>query len=165
MTAAELINSIQIATPCSADWEQMRGTGQVRFCEACRKSVYNLSAMSAEEAVATIQRQEGTLCVRLFRRRDGTVIHADCPVGAGQVARRLAGLTKVMLLLACVGASAWLFPNVVRRDSPLRQRFGENWTALVSDLRSMLGWNDPPEPPLMGDMVQGGCPPPMVAPR
>lgn len=155
MTAAELINTIQIATPCSAEWGQMRGDDKVRFCEACRKSVYNLSAMSPDEAHATIQEKEGTLCIRLFRRHDGTVLHQDCPVGMGRVARRLAGLTKVLLLLAGVSASAWLLPNLVRRDSPLRHRLGENWAGLVSDVKSLLGWHEPPELPLMGEIVMG----------
>ena len=166
MTAAELINSIQIATPCSAEWDQMHGDGKVRLCEDCRKSVYNLSAMSADEALATVRDKEGTLCIRLFRRHDGTVIHADCPVGLGRVARRVAGLTKVLLLLAGVTATTWLTPNLVRPDSPLRHRLAENWAALIGDLRSMLGWREPapPPPPLMGEMVLGGCPLPPAPP-
>ena len=37
--------------------------------------------MTAEEAVQVIQEKEGHLCVRLYRRADGTMITADCPVG------------------------------------------------------------------------------------
>jgi hypothetical protein len=60
---------------------------QVHFCALCQKHVYNLLALSAAEAVALIERTEGELCARLYRRRDGTVLTADCPVGQQAAAR------------------------------------------------------------------------------
>src|SRR5262245_30602687 len=36
---------LRIASPCSADWDEMTGDDRVRFCGRCRKNVYNLSEM------------------------------------------------------------------------------------------------------------------------
>jgi hypothetical protein len=38
------LDSIQVTRPCDTDWELMSGDDRVRFCEACQKNVYNLSA-------------------------------------------------------------------------------------------------------------------------
>jgi hypothetical protein len=73
--------NITIATPCHASWDKMKGDEQVRHCEQCHQNVYNLSEMSAAEAVDLIREKEGHLCVRLYRRADGTMITSDCPVG------------------------------------------------------------------------------------
>src|ERR1019366_8474260 len=73
--------TITIAAPCPASWNKMKGDEQVRHCDQCEQNVYNLSEMSAAEAVDLIQKKEGHLCVRLYRRTDGTVITSDCPVG------------------------------------------------------------------------------------
>jgi hypothetical protein len=59
----------------------MEGDERVRYCGLCRKSVYNLSGMTPGEAADLIRRTEGNLCVRLLRRRDGTLLTEDCPVG------------------------------------------------------------------------------------
>jgi hypothetical protein len=75
------LESLRIATPCHADWDEMSGDARVRFCGRCEKNVYNLSAMTRAEAEALVQAKEGRLCVRLFRRSDGTVISGDCPEG------------------------------------------------------------------------------------
>lgn len=77
----EILDSIRIAAPCPAEWGQMTGDERARFCGQCQKHVYNLSAMTAADAVALIREKEGQLCGRLFRRADGTVITSDCPVG------------------------------------------------------------------------------------
>ncbi|WP_123580305.1 hypothetical protein [Abditibacterium utsteinense] len=75
------LEAIHIASPCRADWEQMRGDDRVRHCKACAKNVYNLSTMTREQAKRLISEKEGDLCVQLHRRADGTVITSDCTVG------------------------------------------------------------------------------------
>jgi hypothetical protein len=67
----------------------MTGDDRVRFCEHCRKNVYNLSSMSHDEAAALVRQTEGRLCVRFYRRHDGTILTNDCPVGL-RAARRWA---------------------------------------------------------------------------
>lgn len=84
------LDDIRIASPCDASWEAMSGDDRVRFCGSCQKNVFNLSNMGREDAEALIQKTEGRVCVRFYRRRDGTVLTQDCPVGLRAVRRRLA---------------------------------------------------------------------------
>jgi hypothetical protein len=72
---------VRIASPCSASWEEMKGDDRVRFCKHCDLQVFNLSGLSEREAEELITETEGRLCVRFYRRADGTVITADCPLG------------------------------------------------------------------------------------
>ncbi len=76
-----MLDQIKIASPCSADWEQMKGNDRVRFCAECKKNVFNLSAMTRRDAEALLKQTDGNLCTQLYRRADGTMLTADCPVG------------------------------------------------------------------------------------
>jgi hypothetical protein len=76
-----MLAKASIASPCSADWDQMKGDERVRFCGSCQKNVYNLSALTSADAEALIREKEGNLCARIYLRDDDTVITADCPVG------------------------------------------------------------------------------------
>lgn len=79
MGPSKTLDEIRIATPCSTSWDEMPGDDQVRFCGLCSRSVYNIQAMTSDEAAALIEGREGRLCLRVFRRSDGTVVTADCP--------------------------------------------------------------------------------------
>lgn len=85
-----LLQGLRIASPCTQSWEQMLGNDRVRFCRGCAKNVYNLSAVSREEAETFLQ-QADRACVRLHRRADGTVVSGDCPAGRRQARVRRAG--------------------------------------------------------------------------
>lgn len=41
---------VQITSPCSVSWGAMSGRERVRFCGICRQSVYNVEALSHDEA-------------------------------------------------------------------------------------------------------------------
>lgn len=82
------LNNINIASPCSSDWNEMYGDNRKRFCGECKLNVYNLSGMTQDEAEALITNAEGRLCVRLYKREDGSVITQDCPVGWAKVKQR-----------------------------------------------------------------------------
>jgi hypothetical protein len=83
------LDRLRIATPCPIGWEQMDGSDRVRFCGHCQLNVYNLSALTQEEAETLLAASEGKICARLFRRADGTVITKDCPVGLRALRRRI----------------------------------------------------------------------------
>lgn len=87
--STSLLDRTYVATPCAADWELMEGDEKKRFCGQCSLHVYNVSAMSRGEAEALVSRTEGRLCMRLYRRADGTVITEDCPLGLRAVRRRV----------------------------------------------------------------------------
>jgi len=76
-----LLGEVRVASPCNADWNAMTGDEQVRFCGKCSKNVYNISAMTTQQAELLIREKEGDLCIRYYQRADGTVMTADCPVG------------------------------------------------------------------------------------
>src|ERR1041385_2960508 len=102
------LDNIRVAAPCSADWDSMFGNEQVRSCEQCHLNVYNLSEMSRVEAYRLINQAEGRLCVRFYRRRDGSIITQNCPVGLRAIKRRLsrvatAAASFVLSLMAGVG--------------------------------------------------------------
>jgi len=60
----------------------------MRFCGECKLNVYNLSGMSRQEAEDLVAGAEGRLCVRFYRRIDGTIITENCPVGWAMVKQR-----------------------------------------------------------------------------
>ena len=105
---------IDIARPCPADWDEMRGDAQVRFCKHCSLNVYNLSAMSREQAERLVAETEGRMCVRFYRRLDGTVVTQDCEGALKLAAKRFGRFartaTAVVLTaaLAPLGFSRWL---------------------------------------------------------
>ncbi len=107
MSARLDINSLQVATPCPARWEDMAGDDRARFCRHCQKHVYNFSSMTTKEVETLVVEKEGNLCGRLARRKDGTVITADCPTGRAVVKRKrwqwagglVAGFTLLMTAL------------------------------------------------------------------
>ncbi len=104
------LEQIQVAAPCPANWDEMAGTDQVRFCSGCRKNVYNLSEMTRDEAEALVWEKEGRLCVRFYTRADGTMLTQDCPVGLRALRVKLAKKLSyaAALLLSCgTGLLRW----------------------------------------------------------
>jgi hypothetical protein len=67
----------------------MTGNDRVRFCSQCSLNVFNLSAMTTQEAEDLLRRTEGQLCVRFYRRSDGTILTKNCPVGLQAIRDRL----------------------------------------------------------------------------
>ena len=90
------LDGVRVAAPCPADWEQMIGNERARFCGQCNLNVYNLSSMTRSEAEILIARNEGRLCVRFYRRRDGSIITENCPVGLQAIKRKLSYARKAI---------------------------------------------------------------------
>lgn len=82
------LSNIRVASPCPANWDAMYGDERKRFCGECKLNVYNLSGMTTEEAEQLVTNHEGRLCVRFYRRADGSVITADCPIGLAKLRQR-----------------------------------------------------------------------------
>lgn len=149
----DFLAQIQIASPCSADWDAMAGDDRVRYCRACSKNVYNLSALPADQAAALVREREGELCVRFFRRADGTLLTADCPRGLAAVRQRVrrvwAGIFALAASLLAAAGSAWN-PN---RPASSRE------SGALQQLRASLTTAPPPLiiPPTP---IMGGCPQP-----
>lgn len=110
------LENIKIASPCSQDWNEMIGTQRKRFCGECKLNVYNLSGMSRTEAENLLLNSEGRLCVRFFKRADGTVLTKDCPVGWQAVKQRIAKTATafaslVFAALSGIGLANYSFKN------------------------------------------------------
>lgn len=120
------LTNIKVASPCKAEWKWMYGDGRVRFCPQCNLNIYNLSAMSREEAELLVLRTEGRLCVRFYRRKDGTILTSNCPVGLQafrdkftNVKARIA--TALLSLMVYTWVMVGLFPT--RRNSNIGETF------------------------------------------
>ncbi len=101
------LKNVKIASPCSADWNAMKGDERKRFCGECKLNVYNLSGMTQYDAENLLRNSEGRVCVRFYRRADGTVLTQDCPVGWARVKQRTA------LMAAAAGSLALMLLSVV----------------------------------------------------
>lgn len=101
-----LVERIEIASPCDVPWDTMVGDDKTRFCGQCRLHVHNLSAMSRVEAESLLS-CGGSICVRLYRRADGTVLTQDCPVALRRKSRRrlaIAAVVSASVAAALLGA-------------------------------------------------------------
>lgn len=102
------LDNVRVAAPCPADWDGMYGNERMRFCDQCQLNVYNLSEMSRADAERLIGQAEGRLCVRYYRRRDGSIITTNCPVGLRALKRRLsrvatAAASSILSFFAGIG--------------------------------------------------------------
>jgi len=84
------LNQLRVASPCSVPWASMTGDGRARHCDSCQLNVYNIAELSRAEVENLVATREGRLCIRLYKRADGTVITKDCPVGLRAYQKRVA---------------------------------------------------------------------------
>jgi hypothetical protein len=95
----------------------MTGDERVRMCGQCNKHVFNLSNMLRSEAEEIITEKNGSLCVRYYQRKDGTILLKDCTVAAGSRRRQMLGAAAAALLATGGGAAALM----LNRPSPSAQ--------------------------------------------
>jgi Carboxypeptidase regulatory-like domain len=95
--AAGLLEIVRVASPCPASWAAMTGDDRVRHCGECKLSVYNLSDMTRAEGERLIATHEGRLCVRFYRRTDGTIMTRDCPKGLRALTDRVSRIAGAVL--------------------------------------------------------------------
>lgn len=112
------LNNISIASPCSANWNEMYGDNCKRFCGDCKLNVYNLSGMRRDEAEALITNAEGRLCVRFYRRADGSVITQDCPVGWARLKHRTKIWATAFASMVMALLTGLLFASMTSRQEP-----------------------------------------------
>ena len=77
-THLQVLGETRIAQPCAVSWRAMKGDERVRYCNQCDRKVFDLSKLTAVDAVNLLEERGHDLCVRLYRRRDGTVMTRDC---------------------------------------------------------------------------------------
>ena len=94
------VDRIEIPTPCSVPWDSMYGDERIRHCGSCRKNVYNVAALTRAQAMELIASRE-PVCVRIYRRPDGTVVTNDCWSRLRAARRR--GMCAFLVMLVIVG--------------------------------------------------------------
>jgi hypothetical protein len=148
------LQNLQVASPCSQRWDTMKGDDRVRHCASCKLNVYNVQAMTAAEVQELVERKTGRLCLRLYRRWDGTVLTSDCPVGVAKVRMRAAAA----LATAAAFAAVLLFPVLTRLGSKNLARLeGLTFEERVQELRfKAYEW------PVIGRVIEKVYPPPTV---
>ncbi|MEM7228599.1 MAG: hypothetical protein AAF432_07270 [Planctomycetota bacterium] len=149
MTRSYSLEQLEIASQCDASWDDMAGDERRRFCDQCSLHVYNVAGMTREDAEAMIESHEGRLCMRLYRREDGTVMTSDCPVGLAAVraaARRAVGRVASCAAFVLATVFAALQGTSSRHDIG-----GLEDSPVVSSVNS---WLNPP-PGLGGGVCTG----------
>lgn len=121
---------LEIASPCTQDWNTMTAEGKKRFCDQCKKHVHDLSQMSEPEARAVLDAPpaEG-LCVRylydafgnvLFDMVDTRIVPANRLVRAKQALAKGAAMAGLALsVTACMGARQQPPPQVTMGAPPM----------------------------------------------
>jgi hypothetical protein len=102
------LDNLKVASPCPANWNEMIGDARRRHCSECKLNVYNLSEMTRREAEDFIINAEGRVCVKFYRRADGTVLTKDCPVGWQAFKKKTSRLAKAFVSI-CAGAFGGVF--------------------------------------------------------
>jgi hypothetical protein len=70
------LDHVQLAFSCPMAWERLVGGDRSRYCGACEKHVYDLSAMSRDEAEGFLEENEGLpICVRVEVDADQRAVH------------------------------------------------------------------------------------------
>lgn len=151
----DVFSNIRVASPCPARWEDMKGDDKTRHCEQCNLNVHNFEAMTSDEVVALVQNAQGRVCGRLFRRPDGKVLTADCPVGLALVrakARRTAARLVAAIGMVVTAGVLWARGHEQARTQA-RLTMLEPFATVYNKLSPT-----PPvvaTPPIMGDVVMG----------
>jgi hypothetical protein len=135
-----LLETVEVTSPCSQNWETMPGDDQQRLCAACDRNVFDLSVRTRTEAEFLLQTHANDrLCVRLRQAQDGTIVTRERNAQLDRFPIRLLsyGLAVCMLL-----ASA---PFWVMRESPRHQPSGSAAPTLrdIEPIRTVMEWLDP----------------------
>lgn len=147
------LDIVDVKKPCHVSWSGMAGEGRVRECGKCEKSVYDLSSMTREEAEALIAKSEGRVCIRFYRRADGTVVTSDCSAASW---RSRAGRAMAAMVFLAGGLFGFVRLHAATLDASdgKEKSPGQTISRWVNS-----SWNATPTPyPMKGEMV-------MVTPR
>lgn len=175
------LEQIKIASPCSARWEDMTGDERSRMCSQCGMRVHNVAGMTREEAERFLEgavqaaANGADVCVRLYKRRDGTVMTKNCPVGVAGVRHRAwTGLRRVLavasvVVVACLALKreeARAEQNAMNGYSPfdsacrsvrpfswISERLGQEGPRVVQQI--VMGRMRPPPPPTPMEHAKG----------
>lgn len=143
-----LLSTVKVASPCKVSWDDMTGDDMMRFCSQCEKNVFDLSAMSAEQAESLLRDVGEEMCIRFYRRADGTVMTGDCPVGQRRRRRRNKIAGAIIGGLAALGVGGLVASAVSDRASS---------TEATSSVEVEIDEDEPPAEYSMGLYISPDC--------
>ena len=117
------LKNLKIASPCSANWDEMYGDERKRFCGECKLNVYNLSGMTHYDAENLLRNAEGRMCVRFYQRSDGTILTQDCPVGWAKIKRRVSVFATAAFSLVFTLLGGIFFASLFNKKTVITRRF------------------------------------------
>jgi hypothetical protein len=121
MSKRSLIDSIEVKSPCSADWNAMTGSERVRFCSHCNLSVNNISTLTRKQAMRLVRESRGRICVRYVKNQvDNSPVFAE---RLYQITRRAGIAAGVLSASLSFGTLAYAQSESVStgKDSPTTQ--------------------------------------------
>jgi hypothetical protein len=167
LQAQETLDGLRIASPCKASWDEMVGDDRVRFCGQCAKNVYNVAGMTRDEAYGLLRENTGgSVCMRLYKRADGTVLTADCPDGAKK--KRVRRLAMVAGGVAATAAAAFVGfrSTAVMGEMPVAGGvMVPSYVPPVEEKRELMGEAVMGAPMPVGSVVVPSDPPPNAPPN
>jgi len=153
----DALDCIDIPIPCKASWDAMVGDERVRHCGDCRQNVYNIAAFSRREATRLLQERSGRVCLRIFRRPDGTVITDDCRARLRAARKRgLLIFTGTLLVVAWAQICAQLTGLMTLRRVMSPTATAEPAAVSAAEAKPM---------PIVPPMPTMGAPPPLREPE
>ena len=145
------LDHVTVAAPCNVGWENMTGGERVRFCSQCSLNVYNLSGMTKSAAERLVVQAEGRLCVRFYRRADGTILTKDCPVGLSALRKRTARVAKATASAALSFVAGVLAAAGLRQQPTFTNAMIESEAVEVQPVLPGPGDVEFAGPPIVGD--------------
>lgn len=145
------LDNIELAFPCLAKWEDMVGDERERFCHSCALNVYNISEMTKSDAEEfLLGRMESRVCVKFYKRTDGTLITDNCPKALRAIRDRGRRLMKIAagflaflgLIPATAGARDHMQGYLVRKDL-LNKKTDKNSTSKNTSPVNQTNQNKP----------------------
>ena len=134
------LDRIRVARPCRSEWSLMDGDERHRHCSNCSKDVYNVAGLTRDETMELLT-SGGAVCLRLFRRPDGTILTADCAGG-----RAVAGRSRLRVVavaaaaaLSVAGLGAW----ATAEDEPICALPWDGSQAVMGEVALPVDWEAP----------------------
>ncbi len=129
---------INVAQPCSENWDQMKSAKDGRFCLSCQKNVVDFTRMKDEEIVAYLLLHSNT-CGRFYNDQLDRSVYYSLPVKARHyhwpaiAAFLVAGLFSVAPAFSQTPIQKTVYPVGIRRDPPLNTEMPKLPEAINSD--------------------------------
>jgi ankyrin repeat protein len=120
MSKKSFIDSIEVKSPCSENWNEMKGSDKARFCGHCSFTVNNISALTRKQAMRLVRESSGRICVHYVKNPvDNKPIFADKLYQISRRAGIAAGVLGASLSLSTLAYAQQDKPvlNIINSDA------------------------------------------------